>query len=68
VEYTFKEKPSVAVASGNQMAGYTKESCRSTLSEFPAREKVTQIMDPGEYLSKLSKGKLLETGCDFLMV
>lgn len=22
-------------------------------------------MDPGESLSKLSKGKLLETGCDF---
>ena len=50
VEYTFKEKPSAAVASGDQMAdfffdlgledqmaGYTKGSCWSTLSEFPAR-------------------------------
>ena len=80
VEYTFKEKPSAAVASGDQMAdfffdlgledqmaGYTKGSCWSTLSEFPAREKVAQIMEPGESLSKLSKEKLLETGCDFLM-
>lgn len=80
VEYTFKEKPSAAVASGDQMAdfffdlgledqmaGYTKGSCWSTLSKFPAREKVAQIMEPGESLSKLSKEKLLETGCDFLM-
>ena len=49
VEYTFTEKPSAVVASGDQMAdfffdlgledqmaGYTKGSCWSTVSQYPA--------------------------------
>lgn len=80
VEYTFEKKPSAVVASGDQMAemffdlgledqmaGYTKGTCWSTELDFPAAEKVPQIMEPGELLSNLSKEKLLETGCDFLI-
>ena len=80
VEYTFTEKPSAVVASGeqmadlffdlgleDQMAGYTKGNCWSTKSEFPASEKVPQLLEPGQALSNMSKEKLLETGCDFLI-
>lgn len=80
VEYTFTEKPSAVVASGDQMAdfffdlgleeqmaGYTKGSCWSTVSEYPARENVPQLAEPGAALSSLSKEALLETGCDFLV-
>ena len=49
------------------MAGYTKGNCWSTKSEFPASEKVPQLLEPGQALSNMSKEKLLETGCDFLI-
>ena len=51
----------------DQMAGYTKGNCWSTKSEFPASEKVPQLLEPGQALSNMSKEKLLETGCDFLI-
>lgn len=80
VEYTFTEKPTHVVASGDQMAdfffdlglegnmaGYTKGSCWSMVSEYPARETVPQIAEPGVGLSKISKEELLATNCDFLV-
>ena len=80
VEYTFTQMPSAVVASGDQMAdfffdlglegqmaGYTKGSCWSTVSQFLAREEVPQLLEPGALLSTMSKEQLLETGCDFLM-
>ena len=80
VEYTFTKKPSEVVASGDQMAdfffdlgledqmaGYTKGSCWSTVSQYPARDKVPQLLEPGKGLSNMSKEELLSTGCDFLI-
>ena len=80
VEYTFTEMPSAVVASGDQMAdfffdlglegqmaGYTKGSCWSTVSEYPARDEVPQLLEPGKGLSNMSKEELLATGCDFLI-
>lgn len=80
VEYTFTKKPSAVVASGdqmadfffdlgleNQMAGYTKGSCWSTVSQYPARDKVPQLLEAGKLLSNMSKEELAATGCDFLM-
>lgn len=80
VEYTFTKKPSKVVASGDQMAdfffdlrledqmaGYTKGSCWSTVSQYPARDKVPQLLEPGKGLSNMSKEELLSTGCDFLI-
>ncbi len=79
IEYTFTEMPDHVVASGDQMAdfffdlgledymaGYTKGSCWSMVSEYPARDEVPQIAEPGASLSSLSKEELLATGCDFL--
>lgn len=80
VEYTFTEKPSHVVASGDQMAdlffdlgledymaGYTKGSCWSLVSEYAARDEVPQIAEPGVNLSSVSKEDLLATNCDFLV-
>ena len=80
VEYTFTKMPTHIVASGDQMAdlffdlglednmaGYTKGSCWSLVSEYPARENVPQLAEPGKGLSSLSKEELLATNCDFLV-
>ena len=80
VEYTFTEMPDHVVASGDQMAdfffdlgledkmaGYTKGSCWSLMLDFPARDSVPQLVEPGESLASLSKEELIATGCDFLM-
>lgn len=80
VEHTFTEMPSHIVASGDQMAdfffdlglegqmaGYTKGSCWSLVSEYPARDSVPQLVEPGKGLSALSKEELLITNCDFLI-
>lgn len=80
VEYTFKEMPTHVVASGDQMAdlffdlgleknmaGYSKGSCWSLVSEYPARDSVPQIVEPGANLSSVSKEELLATNCDFLV-
>ena len=80
VEYTFTKKPSAVVASGDQMAdfffdlgledqmaGYTKGSCWSLVSQYPARDKVPQLLEPGKGMSNLSKEELVATGCDFLV-
>lgn len=80
VEYMFTEMPSAVVASGDQMAdfffdlglekqmaGYTKGSCWSRVSEFAARDEVPQLLEPGKGLSSMSKEELVATGCDFLV-
>jgi len=80
VEYTFTEAPHAVVASGDQMAdfffdlgledhmvGYTRGSCWSTVSEYPARETVPQLAEAGTNLVNVSKETVLATGCDFLM-
>jgi len=80
VEYTFTEMPSAVVASGDQMAdfffdlgledqmvGYTRGSCWSTVSEYPARDEVPQLAEPGTNLVNVSKETVIATGCDFLM-
>lgn len=80
VEYTFTEMPSAVVASGDQMAdfffdlgledqmaGYSRGYCWSTVSEYAARDEVPQLVEPGTALSSMSKEALLETGCDFLV-
>lgn len=80
VEYTFNEKPSAVIASGDQMAdfffdlglegqmvGYTKGSCWSSVSQYPARDEVPQLLEAGTGLTKMSKEELVATGCDFLM-
>lgn len=51
----------------DQLAGYTKGSCWSTVSQYPARDKVPQLLEPGKGLSNMSKEELLSTGCDFLI-
>lgn len=80
VEYTFTKIPDKVVASGDQMAdmffdlglendmaGYTKGSTWSLVADFPARDKVMQLAEPGVGLSQLSKEELLSTGCNFLI-
>lgn len=80
VEYTFTEKPSHVVASGDQMAdfffdlgledcmaGYTKGPAWSVVSEYPARDAVPQLLEPGPVLATMSKEELVATGCDFLI-
>ncbi len=80
VEYTFTKMPSAVVASGDQMAdfffdlglegqmaGYTKGTCWSTVSEYPARDEVPQLLEPNKGLTSMSKEELLATGCDFLI-
>ena len=80
VEYTFTEIPDKVVASGDQMAdfffdlgledymaGYTRGSAWSLVADFPAREEVPQLAEPGVGLSTLSKEELLSTGCNFLI-
>ncbi len=80
VEYTFTQMPSAVVASGDQMAdfffdlglegqmaGYTKGTCWSTASEYPARDEVPQLLEANKGLTTMSKEELLATGCDFLI-
>lgn len=80
VEYTFTEKPTHVVASGDQMAdfffdlglegcmaGYTKGSAWSLVADYPARDQVPQLAEPGVGLTKISKEELLATNCDFLI-
>lgn len=80
VEYTFTEKPTHIIASGDQMAdfffdlgvedcmaGFTRGSAWSLVSEYPARDSVPQLLEPGKNLRTMSKEELLATGCDFLI-
>ena len=80
VEYTFTKMPSHIVASGDQMAdlffdlglegqmtGFTRGSCWSLVSEYPARDSVPQLLEAGKNLSSMSREELLATNCDFLI-
>ena len=75
VEYTFTEMPDHIVASGDQMAdfffdlgleeqmaGYTKGSCWSLVSEYPAREEIPQLVEAGKGITTLSKEEMIATG------
>ena len=80
MEETFTSAPVHAIASGDQMAdfffdlgledhmaGYTRGSCWSTVSEYPARDKVNKMAPDGTGLAKVSKEDIIATGCDFMM-
>ncbi|SFG29891.1 iron complex transport system substrate-binding protein [Lachnospiraceae bacterium C7] len=80
VEYTFKKAPTKAVASGDQMAnilfdlglsknmvGYTQGSCMDDNSSYEGRDKVKQLAKPGTNLTDVSKEKVVDTKCDFLI-
>ena len=80
MEETFTSAPVHAIASGDQMAdfffdlgledhmaGFTRGSCWSTVSEYPARDKVKKMAPDGTGLAKVSKEDIIATGCDFMM-
>lgn len=80
MEETFTSAPVHAIASGDQMAdfffdlgledhmaGYTRGSCWSTVSEYPARDKVKKLAPDGTGLAKVSKEDIIATECDFMM-
>ena len=80
MQETFTSPPKAAIADGDQMAdfffdlgleehmaGFTRGACWSTVSEYPARDKVTKITEDGVNLRKASKEQIIATGCDFMM-
>ena len=80
MEETFTSAPTKVVADGDQMAdfffdlgledhmaGYTRGSCWSTVSEYPARDKVKKMAPDGTGLAKVSKEDIIATECDFMM-
>ena len=80
MEETFTSAPTKVVADGDQMAdfffdlgledhmaGYTRGACWSTVSDYPARDKVKKITEDGVNLQNASKEQILATGCDFMM-
>ena len=80
MEETFTSAPTHAIASGDQMAdfffdlglennmaGFTRGSCWSTVSQYPARDKVKKLAPDGTGLAKVSKEDIIATGCDFMM-
>ncbi len=80
MEETFTKAPEHVLADGDQMAdfffdlgledhmaGYTRGACWSTVSEYPARETVPQITEPGVNMRNASKENILDAECDFMM-
>ncbi len=80
MEETFTSAPTKAIADGDQMAdfffdlgledhmaGFTRGACWSTVSNYPARDKVTKLTEDGVNLRNASKETILATGCDFMM-
>ncbi len=80
IDETFTSAPTKAVVDGDQMAdmffdlgledhmaGFTRGACWSTVSNFPARDKVKKLTEAGVNLRNASKETILETGCDFMM-
>ena len=67
MEETFTSAPVHAIASGDHMAGFTRGSCWSTVSEYPARDTVHKMAPDGTGLAKVSKEDIIATGCDFMM-
>ena len=80
MEETFTAPPVAAIADGDQMAdfffdlgledhmaGFTRGACWSTVSNYPARDKVTKITEDGVNLRNASKEQIIATGCDFMM-
>ena len=77
MEETFTAPPVAAIADGDQMAdfffdlgledhmaGFTRGACWSTVSNYPARDKVTKITEDGVNLRNASKEQIIATGCD----
>ena len=80
MEETFTSAPTHAIASGDQMAdfffdlgledhmaGYTRGSFWSTVSQYPARDKVKKLAPDGTNIKNVSKEDIIATGCDFMM-
>jgi iron complex transport system substrate-binding protein len=80
MEETFTSAPTKVIADGDQMAdfffdlgledhmsGYTRGACWSTVSQYPARDKVKKITEDGVNLQNASKEQILDAGCDFMM-
>lgn len=80
MEETFTSAPTKAICDGDQMAdflfdlgledhmaGYGRGACWSTVSEYPARDKVKKLAPDGMNLQEVSKETILETNCDFMM-
>jgi len=80
MEETFTAPPKAVIADGDQMAdfffdlglednmvGFTRGACWSTVSDYPARDKVTKITEDGVNLRNASKEQIIATGCDFMM-
>lgn len=80
MEETFTSAPTKAICDGDQMAdmffdlgledhmaGYTRGACFSTVSEYPARDKVKKLTEDGINLKDASKETILATDCDFMM-
>ncbi len=80
MEETFTSPPKAVIADGDQMAdfffdlgledrmvGFTRGACWSTVSQYPAREKVKKLTKDGVNLRKASKEAIISTGCDFMM-
>jgi iron complex transport system substrate-binding protein len=80
MEETFTSAPTKVIADGDQMAdfffdlgledhmsGFTRGACWSTVSNYPARDKVKKITEDGVNLQNASKEQILDAGCDFMM-
>ena len=80
MEETFTSAPTHAIADGDQMAdflfdlgledhmaGFTRGACWSTVSEYPARDKVTKLTPDGVNLRNATKETIIATDCDFMM-
>lgn len=80
IQETFTSAPTKAIADGDQMAdfffdlgledhmaGFTRGACWSTVSDYPARDRVRKLTDDGVNLRNASKETILSTGCDFMM-
>lgn len=80
MEETFTSAPTKAICDGDQMAdflfdlgledhmaGFTRGACWSTVSDYPARDKVKKLTPDGMNLKEASKETILETNCDFMM-
>lgn len=80
MEETFTSAPQHIVVDGDQMvdffldlgledniAGFTRGACWSTVSEYPARDTLNKLTDDGVNLRNASKEQILDVECDFMM-
>jgi len=80
MQETFTAAPTHAIADGDQMAdflfdlgledhmaGFTRGACWSTVSDYPARDKVEKLTPDGVNLRNATKETIIATDCDFMM-